>query len=389
VAEQCPPDRTFFLASSKSGSTIETRAHLEWSWARSGDPSRFGVLTDPGSALGDLARARGFAHVWENDPDIGGRYSALSLFGMVPAALIGVDGDAILDAADEAAELLGPLGDDAALHIGLRLGAVLGAAAASGRTLVTLRLDPRIAGFAAWLEQLLAESLGKHGKGILPMYGEADDVVMATPERRVLVEIGEVEPLDIDAPRVAIALEEPSDIGAQVLWWEFATAIAGRVLGVNPFDQPNVESAKIAARKVLDDGAPEEPESTSVDDALALLGPGETIIIDAFVDPGGRAAERLVAVRDELAHELTTPTSLGIGPRFLHSTGQMHKGGPDDAVHLQVVEQPLVDVQIPDQSFTFGTLLRAQAAGDLSALREAGKRAVRVELEELMASRTS
>ena len=132
VAEQCPPDRTFFLASSKSGSTIETRSHLEWSWARSGDPSRFGVVTDPGSALGALARERGFAHVWENDPDIGGRYSALSLFGMVPAALIGVDGDAMLDAADEAAELLGPLGDDAALHLGLRLGAVMGAAAAAG-----------------------------------------------------------------------------------------------------------------------------------------------------------------------------------------------------------------------------------------------------------------
>jgi glucose-6-phosphate isomerase len=384
VIDTCAPDRTFYLASSKSGSTVETRSHLDLFWARSGDPERFGVITDPGSPLGSLARDRGYRHVWENDPDIGGRYSALSLFGMVPAALLGLDGEALLDGAEEAAEMLAPLGDDGDHNVGLRLGAAIGAAAQSGRDHLTLVLDPRIASFGNWLEQLVAESLGKHGIGVVPVVGEPSDVIAATPDDRLVVVIGDVELPTIDGPGITLALEETIDLGAQVLVWEFATAMAGRVLGINPFDQPDVEAAKAAARAVLGEGAPSEPETTSLDEVTGWVEPDDYLAICAFVDPAGDHADALAAARADLGRRLGVATTLGFGPRFLHSTGQLHKGGPADGVFLQVVETGELDVEIPAQPFTFGRLIRAQAAGDLQTLRDRGRRAARVELAELL-----
>lgn len=389
IAETCPPEYTFVVAASKSGSTVETRSHLEWLWQWNPDPSRFGVITDPGSALGDLARERGFLHVWENDPDIGGRYSALSLFGMVPAALAGVNGLALLDAADELAEAIEPLEDDDGPDLALSLGAAIGAAALAGRDKLTILIEDRVATFGMWLEQLVAESLGKHGTGSLPVVGEPLDIGLAHPADRLFVTVGEVAGVEelraAGVPLVELSLEETEDLGAHVLLWEVAVALAGRVLGINPFDQPDVEAAKAAARAVLASGAPPAPPTTAVADALATVRRGDYLAICAFVDPGSDAAAALEGVRATLGRRLGVATTLGIGPRFLHSTGQYHKGGPRNGVFLQVLHTEGDDLAIPGQPFTFGELKAAQAAGDLQALHDAGQsRAFRVDLADLL-----
>lgn len=387
VLDATDPARTFHLASSKSGSTLETRSHLALFWERSGDPSRFAVVTDPGSALGDLARERGFAEVFENNPDIGGRYSALSLFGMVPAALIDADGEALIDAAFDMADGLEPVGD-AADNVGLRLGAVFGAAAREGRTKLTILIQPELESFGLWLEQLVAESTGKHGVGIVPIVGEELSTICATSADRLIVTVGRVDGMDelraTGAPLVELSLEETTDVGAQVLLWEFAVAVSGRVLGINPFDQPDVEAAKVAARALLDTAAPPAPPETPLDEALATVGPGDYVAICAFVDPGSALAGELESVRHRLGARLGVATTLGFGPRFLHSTGQLHKGGPATVVVLQVCTTADVDLAIPDQTFTFDQLKHAQAAGDLAALSAAGHRAYRVSADDLL-----
>ena len=390
VGELAPADRTFHVASSKSGSTVETRSHLAHFWARSGDPSRFAVITDPGSALGASARERGFLHVWENDPDIGGRYSALSLFGIAPAALIDVDGLALLDAADDVADGLAPSDDDADFNVGLRLAAAIGAAHQAGRDKLTILLDERVGSFGLWLEQLVAESLGKHGVGVVPVVGEPLDIALAHPDDRIFVVIGDVDGADdvvaAGHPTVLLTLEETTDLGGHVLLWEFAIALVGRVLGINPFDQPDVEAAKVEARKLLDSAAPEQPAETPIADALSTVRPADYLAICAFVDPGSEAASQLVEVRAALGRRLGVATMLGIGPRFLHSTGQLHKGGAHNAVFLQVLSESTDDVAVPEQAFTFGQLKAAQAAGDLAALRAAGQeRSFRVDLDALLA----
>ncbi|HKY13872.1 MAG TPA: hypothetical protein VJM33_03035 [Microthrixaceae bacterium] len=392
VGAACPADRTFHLAASKSGSTVETRSHLAWFWQRSQDPSRFGVVTDPGSALGELARQRGFAHVWENDPDIGGRFSALSMFGMVPAALVGADGEALLEAADEARDVLAPLGDDGDLNVGLVLGAVLGVAARSGRDRLTFVLEDRIASFGSWLEQLIAESLGKNGVGVVPVFGEPAELVAASAERRVVVGIGDVELPDLvladgdRVPTIHLGLEEATDLGAQLLLWEVATAFAGGVIGCNPFDQPDVEAAKVAARALLADPTTigDTTPTVPIADALELVGPDDWVAVCAFTDPGSETTRELERARTALGRRLGVPTTFGVGPRFLHSTGQLHKGGRDDVVVIQVLDAGSEDLAIPEQPFTFGQLLTAQADGDLRALAAAGRRAVRVSVDDLI-----
>ena len=387
LADACPPDRTFHIAASKSGSTVETRSQLAFFWERCQDPSRFGVITDPGSALGDDARAAGYAEVWENDPDIGGRFAALSLFGMVPAALIDADGEALGTSALDMADALEPLGEEDVGNVGLELGAAIAQAALSGRDKLTFFIDERIASFGAWVEQLIAESTGKAGKGIVPVVGESPEVAVAHPEDRFVVVIGSpadgAEAERIDAPRISMPIETETDLGALVLLWEFATAVAGRVLGINPFDQPDVESAKVAARGFLSGEAPQVPADVSAADLLGAVQPRHHLALTAFVDPGGEAAAEMSAIRDRLGRELGVATTLGIGPRFLHSTGQLHKGGPGDIVVVQVLEEPSSDLPIPGQPFTFAQLFRAQADGDLAALTAAGRRAGRVALSDL------
>ena len=391
LAGWCPPERTFHVAASKSGSTIETRSHLAYFWDRCGDPSRFGVITDPGSALGADARSAGYAHVWENDPEIGGRFSALSLFGMVPAALIGMEGETLGAAALDMADALEPLGEDDVYNVGLRLGVTMAEAASAGRDKLTFYLDPRIAAFGSWLEQLIAESTGKHGVGVVPVVGEPADVARDHPGDRLLVVIGEPSASDAAAlaecaaPRLSMPLETETDLGALVMLWEFATAIAGRALGVNPFDQPDVESAKVAARSHLEGVAPPAPPTVPLADLLDVVQPGDHVALTAFVDPGGRTAAELPAVRDRIARRLGVATTLGIGPRFLHSTGQLHKGGGANIVVVQVVEDAGEDLAVPGQAYTFGELFRAQADGDLGALTAAGRRAGRVDLADLRA----
>ena len=387
IAALSPPEHTLFIASSKSGSTVETRSHLDFFWERIGRPEQFAVVTDPGSDLGKLARERGYRKVFENRPDIGGRYSALSFFGIVPAVVAGVDWKAIVANAQAAVPSLRD--PDPAINAGLYLGAILGASVKAGRDKVTLVIDPRIETFGLWLEQLLAESTGKHGTGVVPVADEALGPAPVYGDDRLFVSIGDVEhPVGIDVladeghPVVEIDFDELADIGAQVLMWEVATAVCGAVLGINAFDQPNVAEAKEATKAVLAEGAHDLP-TTTLEQVLALVKPGDYLSLQAYMEPFDPAVDELAEIRLGLRDELQVATTFGIGPRFLHSTGQLHKGGPPTGVFLQLVGADASDAAIPDQPFTFSELKHAQADGDLLTLTKHGLRAARVTVAQL------
>ena len=395
-------ERTLFVASSKSGSTLETASHLAYFWDKVGRPEQFAVVTDGGSALEATANGQGFRRVFVNRPDIGGRYSALSYFGMVPAALAGVDYLRLLRSAGVVAEQLGP-DRDPHRHPGLRLGAVMAAAAKAGRDKLTLLLDPDVATFGLWLEQLIAESTGKAGTGVVPVAGEdvAADLSVYGDDR-LFIGLGWHPALDelADAghPVVELPYENAYGLGAQVLLWEFATAICGAALGINPFDQPNVAEAKAATNDVLarieagggaGGGDPLAIDPEPLDGLLAQVRPGAYLSIQAYVDPEAPVVAELQQVRLALRDRLGVATTLGVGPRFLHSTGQLHKGGPPSGVFVQVVDAAAAGgggPAIPGQDFGFGTLMAAQAAGDLATLRAHHLRAARVTMDELLAA---
>jgi hypothetical protein len=388
VADTLPLDRTLFVAASKSGGTIETRSQLELFWDRIRRPEQFAAVTDPASDLGALARERRFRKVFENRPDIGGRYSALSHFGLVPAALLGVDVCELLDRAGHMAAATAPC-VAAERNPALRLGAVMAAAARAGRDKLTIVLPPAIESFGLWLEQLIAESTGKEGTGVLPVVGEPLGPPESYGDDRLFVAIGSDFSAQLDAlaaaghPVVELPYTDPFDVGAEVFRWEWATCLAGAVLGINPFDQPNVAEAKAATARVLAEGLPElavEP----VAGVLDQLRRGDYFAIHAYMDPWSEVVGRLQEVRVVVRDRFRVATTLGIGPRFLHSTGQFHKGGPPTGVFVQVVDDVDVDVPIPGQPFGFGTLIRAQAAGDLQTLRRRGLRAARVSLDDLL-----
>ncbi|MGI8756405.1 MAG: glucose-6-phosphate isomerase [Acidimicrobiales bacterium] len=390
VVAQAPAEHTLFVASSKSGSTLETRSHLDFCWERIGRPDQFAVVTDPGSDLATLARERGYREVFENRPDIGGRYSALSFFGIVPAAVAGVDWTGLLGRAQKATESL--RSDDPAVNAGLRLGAALGAAVKAGRDKVTLVIDPRIEAFGLWLEQLLAESTGKHGTGVVPIADEALAPSGLYGDDRLFVAIGDVEhPIGLDVladdghPIIEMDLDDELDLGAHVLTWEVATALCGAVLGINAFDQPNVAEAKEATNKVLASDAPAELPSTSLADVLAQVQPGDYLSVQAYVDPLAPEVDELEELRLMLRDQYKVATTFGVGPRFLHSTGQLHKGGPPTGVFVQVVGDDPSDAAIPDQDFTFSELKHAQADGDLLTLNHHHLRAARTTVAELRA----
>ncbi|CAN5840841.1 hypothetical protein BH24ACT3_BH24ACT3_12200 [soil metagenome] len=391
IIETLPLDATLFVASSKSGSTIETRSHLAAMSAVVERPEQFVAITDPGSALAELGTERGFRAVFENRPDIGGRYSALSHFGMVPAALAGVDLAGMLRSAQVMAEGLAPgavAGEsDPHEHPGLRLGATLAAAVRAGRDKLTLIVDPEIAAFGLWLEQLIAESTGKDGTGLVPIVDEPVGPPEVYGPDRLFVAIGWHPSLDSLAaaghPVVELPYEGPLGLGAHVLLWEFATAICGAALGINPFDQPNVAEAKEATAAVLADGLPAIPLEP-LGGLLAQLRPGDYLAIQAYVDPGDEVVERLREVRAVLRDRHLVATALGLGPRYLHSTGQLHKGGPPSGVFVQVVGDDPVDVEIPGAEYGFSTLKQAQAAGDLLALGSHDLRAGRVAIDDLL-----
>lgn len=408
LGRELPADRTLHIAASKSGTTLETTSQLEWAWERNPDPNLFAVITDPGSELASLAAKRGFAAVWLNRQDIGGRYSALSHFGLVPAVLAGADVEGMLASASVITERLRGA---ASVNPGAKLAAVLAAGVRSGRDKVTIVLPEQVGSFGLWLEQLLAESLGKDGTGVVPLVGEPLGDPSVYGDDRLFVMLTDGDEAD-DAndtaakdqlarleglmaaghPVWALPFHGLADLGAQVLLWEVATALCGAELGIHPFDQPDVAAAKKATNAVLASSGPtttgaiDATAPSSLSDLLNSVNPGDYIAIQAFVDPGADEVDRVEQARVALRDRLRVATTVGLGPRYLHSTGQLHKGGPPTGVFIQVVpDQSGPTVEIPGQPYDFGTLIAAQAAGDEATLRDRGQRVIRVTVSQLLA----
>ena len=382
---ELPPEETLYVIASKSGRTLETNSHMEHFWAIKPDGAHFVAITDPGTQLEDIARARWFRRVFLNPADIGGRYSALSFFGLVPAALIGAPLHELLDAAEEMATSCHP-SVPVEENPGAWLGAVMGEAARAGRDKLTFVLPEEFASFGDWVEQLIAESTGKEDKGIVPVVGEDVGTPEAYGADRLFVSVGPAPSVG-DRPAVTLPERSVAHFGAEFFRWEFATAIAGAVLEINPFDQPNVAEAKEATAEILRSGLPPEEPLDDLDALFANVRKGDYIAIQAFIDPSEENADELQRARTALRDRFGVATTLGFGPRYLHSTGQLHKGGPNTGVFIQVVdEERKKDVKIPGSHFSFGTLIDAQALGDLRSLRAAGRRVVRTTLSALRAA---
>jgi len=355
LTESLDLESTLVIAASKSGTTLETRCHLDYFWAKAGKRGeRFVAITDPGSEFEALARDRGFLAVFDGEPTIGGRYSALSPFGIVPAVLMGLDLVRFLERVDEMVEAChGEEGNP-----GLELGLELGGGWQDGRDKITI--NPNTGDFGLWAEQLLAESTGKKGKGLIPAPGESPDG------------------LDRQAPDVR--LSAPYELGQEFFRWEFATAVAGSVLGINPFDQPDVQAAKDKTNEVLAGGEPELEPRGSLEELLDRAQPGDYVAIQAFVDP---AREPELEPLIDRARETGCVVTHGLGPRYMHSTGQLHKGGPNKGLFIQVIDDPGAELAIPGRRFGFRRLIRSQAAGDFATLEDRGRRIVRVRLEDI------
>ncbi|MDQ4148651.1 MAG: bifunctional transaldolase/phosoglucose isomerase [Actinomycetota bacterium] len=387
IARSVDLEQTLFVVASKSGTTIETLSHYAFFRDLVRHPEHFVAITDPGTPLEELAEKEGFRAVFGNPSDIGGRFSALSLFGMLPAALMGVDIPGLLDRAEEMACACHECVPDNE-NPGAWLGAVLGCGALSGRDKVTLLITPRFEGFGSWVEQLIAESTGKQGKGILPVVGERLGSPDVYGTDRIFVAMGDVwgvEALtEAGHPLVQIPLGDLLDLGAEFFRWEFAIAVAGHVLGINAFDQPDVAAAKEATKRVLDSGDFEDPGMDDLGDLLASVRPGDYVAIQAYLDETPETTSRLEEARLAIRDRYRVATTVGFGPRFLHSTGQLHKGGPDSGVFIQVVDtEKDEDVPIPSRPYTFRQLIDAQALGDLRTLRTRGRRVGRVTLDAL------
>ena len=412
MAEIHDPARTLYIVSTKSGTTIETLSFFKYFYNLTVEAvgpktagEHFIAITDPGSPLGKTARECDFRHVFINDPNIGGRYSVLSCFGLVPAALVGVDLPALLERA--AAQ---------AVNTDARLGAAMGALSNEGVDKLTVFTSPAISSFGAWLEQLLAESTGKEDMGILPVEGETPGTVSAYGKDRMFVylhlegddthDVFLNDLSDKGHPVCRIDLKDTYDLGGEFFRWEMATAVAGHVMGINPFDQPNVESAKVQARGMLEEfretGKLPEPEALlesgditvysdlkgdGIDEItnrfLAQAGPGDYVAIQAYINPFTGASAGLNFLRLKIRDRFRIATTLGFGPRFLHSTGQLHKGDGGRGLFIQITAEDVVDTPIPDElgssasSTSFGTLKASQALGDRQALLDAGRRVIR------------
>ena len=388
IAAQLDPSTTLYLAASKSGTTIETRSHLDFFWARVNRGENFAAITDPGSELASLARERQFRWVFENRSDIGGRYSALSYFGLVPAALAGIHWTEMVSRAVHRRDEF--MSDDPTINAALELGAILAAAVLAGRDKITILADPKIDSFGLWLEQLLAESTGKNSTGVIPIVDEPLGPIDVYGDDRVFVTIGDsghgagLEALaDSGHPVIEMSITDPLDLGTQVLLWELATALCGAALRINPFDQPNVAEAKAATNSVLESSDRQPLPQASLDEVLGTLKRGDYIAVQIYADPRSAQVERLQELRLELRDRHRVATTFGIGPRFLHSTGQLHKGGPPTGVFIQVVSDDGIDAHIPSQPFGFSQLKWAQADGDLLTLHRHGLRVARTSISEI------
>ena len=405
--------KTLFIVSSKSGGTVETLSGFNYFYNLVQDAlgaeeagAHFVAVTDPGTGLAKLAERYGFRDVFANDPNIGGRYSALSYFGLLPAVLTGVDLDILLDRglamATNAASCNQPLRGD---NHAARLGAIMGLLARKGRDKLTLITSPAVSSFGDWVEQLVAESTGKEGQGIVPVVGESPGAPDVYGDDRLFVYVRLEGDDSCDQtlnglksagqPVVTINLKDVYDLGGQFFTWEMATAVAGHFLGINPFDQPNVEAAKILAKDMVaeyqakgelpaGDFAPLSADSLSR--FLSSVKPGDYIALQAYIQPTLETQGALTALRAKLRDQYKVATTLGYGPRFLHSTGQLHKGDRGNGLFIQFTTDPQADIPIPDQagqpesSMTFGVLKLAQAMGDAQALGNANRRLIRFHL---------
>jgi len=409
-------ESTLFVVASKSGGTTETACFHAYFYERlrelEGEHAghHFVAITDEGTLLEKQALEQSFRAVFVNPGDIGGRYSALSFFGMVPAALIGVDLERLLDGVRAMAVACGP-DVPVAQNPALRLGAAMGELALRGRDKLTLVFEPRLAPFGAWVEQLVAESTGKEGTGILPVDLEELGPAGAYGDDRAFVAVrlagaadagiaGTLEALrEAGHPVLEHEIADVLDLGGEFLRWEIAVAAAGHVLGIDAFDQPNVQESKDITKGLLGEYAatgelPAEPPAddgrrvvypvgdedlpAALREFLAQAAAGDYVALQAYVAPGQAVWDQLQAIRLQLRDGLRVATTLGYGPRYLHSTGQLHKGGPNKGLFLQLLGHDPDDVEIPGQPYSFGTLKRAQARGDLTALRTHGCRAIRV-----------
>jgi len=408
VTAEIDLEATLFVVSSKSGGTVETISFFRYFHSLlselSDDPgSHFVAITDPGSSLSDLAREYGFRRVFETPPEVGGRYSALTFFGLVPAALIGVDVGKLLTSAREIAKAT-TFAAPGPANPALTLGASLGELALNGIDKVTFMASPSLKAFPAWLEQLIAESTGKEGQGIVPVADEPigepesygrDRLFVAfslageegTPDESLLTALEEK-----GHPVIRILLDEKEDLGREIYAWEIAVAAAGSVMGINPFDQPDVQLAKDLARQSMSGEADEGPsleefgtaDHSELEQAVyhwvRQAKAGDYFSLQIWLPPSDRLTDRLHSLQTFLRDRRKLAATLGYGPRFLHSTGQLHKGGPDQALVLQLVDDTAVDIPVPDTDYSFGSLVRAQAIGDYRALSQRGRRILRINL---------
>jgi glucose-6-phosphate isomerase len=407
---------TLFILASKSGSTVEpnvmaeearrrviAEGHADWG-------TRFIAITDPDTALHGRAVKEGFREVFLNPPDIGGRYSALSLFGMVPAALMGLDVEGLLAEAramEQACRV-----ERAADNPGLALGALMAAGARVSRDKLTLWVPAQLQSFGLWVEQLVAESTGKLGKGVVPVTGEPANVRLGNDRVVVALSAGALAPPGLDrladgAPHALLRMSDVNALGAEFLRWEVATAAAGLLLGINPFDEPNVQQAKDATRHLLDQyrsqrqlpfpephGRSNGASLTLTEPAVAALGgdgadlflrvvrPSDYVALLAYLPPdSGKWENALQTFRRAIADHCETATSVGYGPRYLHSTGQLHKGGASNGVFVIIAAEPADDLPIPGEPYSFGVLEMAQALGDFQSLDRTSRRALLVRLD--------
>ena len=402
VADAIDPAQTLFLVSSKSGSTTEPnmfyayfRDLVEQAVGKENAGRHFIAVTDPGSSLASLGGEQGFRRVFLNPTDLGGRYSVLSYFGLVPAAVIGLDVLKLIDRADQMrAETKPevPLADNP----GAWLGTVMGVFSQKGRDKLTLVTSPAISGFGLWVEQLIAESTGKEGLGIVPVAGEPLVSAGHYGDDRLFVYLrlagddnarNDAAVKEIEAsgqPVVRLELQDTYAIGAEFFRWEMATAVAGSLLGINPFDQPNVQAAKNMTESVLGQfeasgKLPAMEDSAPVGTLLEQASAGDYLVIMAYIPQSPGVDTALDDLRRRVTKRYGIATTMGYGPRFLHSTGQLHKGGPGTGLFLQITAEHSRDLDIPGTPFTFAALADAQALGDLQALRTAGRRSVRVD----------
>jgi glucose-6-phosphate isomerase len=418
VAARMTLERTWFLVASKSGGTVEVASLERFFWQQmsatlGGAAGRhFVAITDSGTALKALAESRGYREVFVNPADIGGRFSALSLFGLVPAALIGGSAESLLSAGEAMAD---GCRQDNLTNPGLELGAFIGATAANGRDKLTAVLPPSLASLGFWIEQLVAESTGKRGKGALPVVDEAlgrpdeysaDRAFVAINTDRDSVDAHRLAALETAGHPVLHLSTRLDSLGAEFFRWEFATAIAGAALGINPFDEPNVSEAKEKTKALLGalqpTGRPPESSPTAssgtvdvfssqftsgspaavIRAALSSLAPPDYVVFLSYLPPDHDIAQAIGDIRAGLRSRYRVASTFGIGPRYLHSTGQYHKGGPNTAVAFVLTGDDRTASEIPDVGYTFSVLKRAQALGDTETLEAHDRRTIRIQIKD-------